>query len=205
MNKRHVFWVLATLSVAIAIVSYRFLVMGLPAAFPDFHSHNQLYLLLHVSTAPLALAFGVFQFSGRLRARLPKLHRVSGRIYALAILISGLSGLAISLGLDDRPVAGTGFGLLAIIWLAVTANAIRLAVARDLPRHREWMLRSFALTLAAVSLRLQLPFLFIFGEMDYAEASNIVAWTCWLPNILIAEWYIRATAGNKLVQNANRF
>ena len=53
------------------------------------------------------------------------------------------------------------------------------------------MIRSYALTLAAVSLRLQAPVLSLLYATNYTGVSPIVAWSCWLPNILIAEWLIR--------------
>ena len=51
------------------------------------------------------------------------------------------------------------------------------------------MTRNFALTFAAVTLRLQMPLLAMgFGEeMGY----RIVAWSCWIPNLLVAEWLVR--------------
>ena len=66
-----------------------------------------------------------------------------------------------------------------------------MARAGRIAEHRQWMIRSFALTFAAVTLRLYLPVLFTVGNMDYFEASNYVAWLCWVPNILFAEVYLR--------------
>jgi hypothetical protein len=56
--------------------------------------------------------------------------------------------------------------------------------------HREWMTRSYALIVAAVTLRLYSLLLeAVFGEYNgYA----IVAWACWVPNLLFAEWLIRS-------------
>jgi len=184
-------------SISISLISYRFLAMGLDNAFPVMTkhiTHNNLSFILHVGASPIALTLGLFQFLPNLRARRPALHRWNGRIYGLTVLIGGLSGLVMSYGSLDRPVAAVGFGMLAIIWVSVTGNAVRLAIAGRIIEHRRWMIRSFALTLAAVTLRLELPAFEIFGEMEYVQASNYVAWICWIPNLMIAEFYLRRSA-----------
>lgn len=185
------FWLTA---LAVAAVSYRFLALGLEAAFPSMLGHIadlNLVFLLHVSASPIALVFGLFQFLPKLRKARPAVHRWSGRIYALAVLVGGLAGLIMAMGSLDRPAAAVGFGVLAVLWLGTTAQAVRLAMAGRIAEHRRWMIRSYALTFAAVTLRLALPFFFILGGMDYAETSNYVAWLCWVPNLLVAEWYLR--------------
>jgi len=185
------FWLAA---LAVALVSYRFLALGLETAFPSMLGHimdRNLVFLLHVFASPVALVLGLFQFLPRLRKARPVLHRWSGRTYGLAVLTGGIAGLVLALGSFDRPIAAAGFGTLAILWLAVTAQAIRLAMAGRIAEHRRWMIRSYALTFAAVTLRLALPFFFVLGGMDYAETSNYVGWLCWIPNLIVAELYLR--------------
>ena len=45
-----------------------------------------------------------------------------------------------------------GFGMLAVLWLFTTAMAYRRVLQGKIQSHREWMIRSFALTFAAVTL-----------------------------------------------------
>jgi len=197
LAKLSVFLFWAT-SLAIALVSYRFLALGLDLAFPSMSGHiaqRNLIFILHISASPVALLLGLFQFLPGLRAKWPAVHRWSGRIYGFAVLIGGLAGLLLAIGSFDRPVAALGFGLLAILWLGATAQAIRMAMAGRMVLHRRWMIRSFALTFAAVTLRLALPFFFGLGGMDYPQASNYVGWLCWVPNLLIAELYLRRERG----------
>jgi len=180
-------------SVLVALVSFRFLALGLENAFPDMIDHvlnQQMAFLAHVIAAPVALALGVLQFVSRLRTNYPTIHRWVGRVYVIAVLVGGASGLTIAPNAVGGPIAGAGFGLLAVIWIAATLQAIRLAMAGRVAEHRRWMMRSFALTFAAVTLRLQLPFLIGGAGMSYAEASLIVAWSCWVPNLLFVEWLI---------------
>src|SRR5690606_34610916 len=125
----------------------------------------------HVVASPVALAIGAVQFLPRLRAARPGLHRWLGRAYGVAILVGGLGGLAMAPTASGGPVATWGFGLLAVLWIGTTAQAVRLAMARRFVEHRRWMARSYALTFGAVTLRLYLPF-FLIGGMDYAQAST---------------------------------
>ncbi|MBX2875107.1 MAG: DUF2306 domain-containing protein, partial [Saprospiraceae bacterium] len=61
---------------------------------------------------------------------------------------------------------------------------------RNIEAHREWMLRSYALTFAAVTLRLQLPLYMSFLDIDFLTSYRMVSWSCWVPNLLLIEWFI---------------
>ena len=196
MTRRIPFALAAILSVAVALVSFRFLALGLAEAFPVMAPNidgSRLAFLAHISAAPVALALGAFQFMPRLRARAPGLHRWSGRLYALAILIAASGALGMLPTVNGGLASQLGFGLLALFWLAITANAIRLAMARRIDEHRRWMIRSFALTFAAVTLRIYLAPMMAAG-MSYEQAIPILAWMCWLPNLVVAEALLRQRA-----------
>jgi hypothetical protein len=72
-----------------------------------------------------------------------------------------------------------------------TLSAYRHIRQRKLSEHRTWMIRSYALTLAAVTLRLYLPASLIAG-FPMTVAYPAIAWLCWIPNLLIAEWFVRS-------------
>lgn len=184
------FWFLCF---GIAVTSWRFIPLGVEAGmgFVAYHAElRSLAFYAHVGLAPVALILMPFQFLPRLRARRPRLHRWIGRSYATAILLSGLGGLMLALGTEAGPVAASGFGLLAVLWLATTAVGVWKARARDFVAHRQWMIRSAALTFAAVTLRLELPLLVASG-LDFPTAYTTVAWLCWMPNLFVAEWMLR--------------
>jgi len=181
-------------SILIALVSYRFLPLGVETAM-DFMAHhldgNALALYAHIGIAPIALAMMPFQFMSGLRARRPSLHRWLGRIYVAAVLVSGLAGLQLAFYTAAGPFAGVGFGLLAVIWLFVTAAALVFAMKRQISRHRKWMLRSAALTFAAVTLRAYLGLATGLGA-DFEIVYPLVAWLSWVPNALVIEAYLWA-------------
>jgi hypothetical protein len=76
-----------------------------------------------------------------------------------------------------------------VAWIGTTAYAWRLAVARRFVEHRRWMVRSFALTFAAVTLRLYLPIAPIMG-WDFMVAYRAISILCWVPNLIVAELYL---------------
>ncbi|GAB4535871.1 MAG: hypothetical protein Tsb0019_37340 [Roseibium sp.] len=180
-------------SLLIALVSYRFVPLGVPVAMEHMAYYlegNALALYAHIGIAPIALAVMPFQFWGRLRARYLGLHRLLGRIYVAAILISGTAGLWLAFHSEAGTVAATGFALLALAWLVTTTVAFRHALSRKFDLHRRWMVRSAALTFAAVTLRLYLGVSLSMGA-DFALAYPVIAWACWLPNAIAAELCLR--------------
>jgi hypothetical protein len=113
-----------------------------------------------------------------------------GTIYVVACLIGGGAGLFLALGAVSGRVTSLGFGLLALTWVVCTARAWALARTRNFVRHRRWMIRSFALTLAAVTLRIYLPFA-IGLRLDLTFAYPAISFLCWIPNFAIAEIIVR--------------
>ena len=182
----------ATISLLVALSSYRFLALGLPLSFPELLGQieaQRLAFVLHISIAPVALAIGAVQFFPALRRNYKALHRWLGRVYGVAILVSGSAGLIVALNAAGGISAQAGFAALAVLWVLVTANAVRLAMQRKIGKHRRWMTYSYALTFAGVTLRLYLIG-FMAAGFSYTEASAYLAWMCWIPNLVFAYWWL---------------
>jgi hypothetical protein len=160
--------------------------------FQDFISRRYLPFLVHVLGGMLALALGPFQFMEGLRSARPKLHRSLGYAYFLGILAGGLGGLVSATRAWGGPLTQWGFGCLAVAWLASSAWGLRLAMGGRLREHQAWMRLSYGITLAAVTLRVQLPILHLAGLSD-THAYQVVAWSCWLPQV--GWWLLRGKAG----------
>ena len=138
-----------------------------------------------------ALAAGAFQLHAGLRNRWLGLHRWLGRLYVLAVAAGGTAALAMAPHAATGGVAASGFALLGVAWLAATALALRAVRQRRLAAHRDWMVRSYALTLAAVTLRLYLPASQVAG-IPFTVAYPVIAWLCWVPNLLLAQAFLRS-------------
>ena len=145
----------------------------------------------HVVGGGIALISGAFQFFPKWRQKRITLHRFLGRIYVIACAWGGISGLGIALYATGGTPAKIGFTSLALLWLYTTSMAYTTIKGKNIEAHREWMLRSYALTFAAVILRLQLPIYLSVLAMDFLPAYRIVSWSCWLPNLLLIEWFIQ--------------
>jgi hypothetical protein len=87
-------------------------------------------------------------------------------------------------------IASAGFLALGAAWIAATGLAVRFILRGDALSHRRWMIRSFALTAAAITLRMYLPLVFVF-HWPFSIAYPAVAWLCWIPNALAVEVYLR--------------
>ena len=189
-----VLWGLLTfLSLGVALASYRYLSPHPLGAAPNVVTNLMArpWLMVHAGLAATALLLGPFQFLSRVRAARPRLHRGMGRVYVVACIGGGIAGLILATGATSGPIAQWGFGVLAVSWVTCAVQAWRLALARRFPEHREWMIRSFALTFAAVTLRLYLPIAPILGY-PFVDGYRASAWLCWVPNLLAAELYLRA-------------
>ena len=177
-------------------------------------------LFIHAFSSGIALLLGPFQFLNGLRQRRPVLHRWIGRLYLVSILFGGLSAFVIAPGIISGLVGQVGLSLLGVLWLWTGWNAYSTIRAGQVTLHREWMIRNFGLTFAAVTLRLwlgiligtQVPLLDVKygGDFDalFVEAYRVVMWLCWVPNLIIAEWIVQrrrmaqasAQPSGKLVQ-----
>jgi uncharacterized membrane protein len=195
-------WIAMTvLACGIAVAASRYLFAGPEAFFPQQRAVYEAHLaplLLHVGGGLAALLLGPWQFRSRLRARRPRLHRGLGRAYLLAVLAGGLGGLALAPLAYGGASARAGFGALAIFWLTTGALAFHAIRHRDVRRHRAWMIRCYALTFAAVTLRLWLPALQAAG-LAFEAAYVTVAWLAWVPNLAAVEVALRLTSPREAV------
>jgi uncharacterized membrane protein len=183
-------WWLMLLSSA-AIVAYG--VTYFVAVPGDAHfARYILPLRLHIAGGMGALLAGPWQFSQKLRARALNLHRWLGRFYLLEVALGSLAGFWMAtVSLEGLPTH-LGFGILAVLWFFTGLQAYRMVRKGNIEAHRRWMIRNFALTLAAVTLRVQLPFMLAVLHWPFPRAYIIVSWLCWVPNFIIAEWMIRS-------------
>ena len=147
-------------------------------------------LRVHITASAFALALGPFQFLRSLRTSAPWLHHWMGRFYIAACLLGGLAGGAVAMYSSAGPAAGAGFLSLAVLWLACTSLAFAAVLRRDFVTHERWMVRSFALTLAAVTLRIYLPIGLMLHPGGFVLPYTIIAWLCWVPNLALAELWL---------------
>jgi uncharacterized membrane protein len=178
---------------AILVALYALGLLVAPGIRPPFiqnlFAHFSGFTTIHFIGGAIAIVTGAFQFSTWLRGKHLSLHRLLGRFYVVAIICSGVSGFVLAVNSVGGFYVQTGFGLMAIFWLITTINAYRLIRSGDVKSHEHWMIRSYAVTLAGVTLRLYLGLSIVLG-VKFMDAYPILAWVCWVPNLLIAEIFL---------------
>jgi uncharacterized membrane protein len=188
-----VWWPAAVLSLLVAAYAAAYVVVGPRMYVPDLRASflaRPWGIYTHAFFGSLGLAVGPWQFLARLRARRPGLHRALGKLYVASASMVGASGLYMAAYAFGGPAAKLGFGLLAVTLLTTTGVAFARIRHGDVEGHRAWMLRSFAILFAAVTLRIELPLLVAAHGGDFAAAYRQVAWTSWVPNLLAAEAFL---------------
>jgi uncharacterized membrane protein len=204
MNRNTLGWVVMLL-LALGVAGYATAVVFVPDARPPFVqsllAEHVVAARMHFIGGAIALVMGAMQLNTRLRTRFIAVHRWLGRTYVLAVLTGGTAGFVLALHATAGPVAQSGFALLAVAWLGCTLNAYRHIRQRNPAVHRNWMIRSYALTLAAVTLRLYLPASQLAG-LPFEVAYPAIAWLCWVPNLLVAEWLVSSMKGHEAARAA---
>jgi len=187
-------WFAAVFAFAIAAYSLRYVFLGERAYVaelaPSFRA-RALTVMVHTLFGPIALTLGLVNLLPAMRQRRWRLHRWLGRIYLVSSIVLAGAGLSLSFHAAGGPGPRAAFGLLALATIGASLAGYRHIRAGDVRRHREWMLRSYALVFAAVTLRIWMPILVTAYQGQFVPAYRWSAWLCWVPNALFVEWMIR--------------
>lgn len=146
---------------------------------------------IHIILGGVALLTGWTQFSSKLRAKNLALHRQMGKVYVISVILSSLAGIYIGFFATGGIVASTGFICLGIVWFSVTVKAYLDIRKGRVSQHQKMMTYSYAACFAAVTLRIWLPLLTIMLSGNFITAYIIVAWLCWVPNLIVANLITR--------------
>ena len=189
-SRRAAWWLVTVLATLTGAFSLRYALPHVPmVTLSNFVTHRAT-LSVHAVSSSVALIVGPWQFRSSLRIGHLRMHRLLGRIYTGAVLAGWLASIPIALHAETGPVASAGFLALGICWIVSTGLAVSCVLQGDVAGHRLWMIRSYALTAAAITLRLYLGIV-IMEHMSFAPAYTAIAWLCWIPNLAaveIASW-----------------
>lgn len=153
-------------------------------------------VILHLIGGSLAIMLGALQLNRRIRRHHLAVHRWLGRCYCISVLVGGGAGLTLATMADGGLPASMGFGMLGVLWIGSTVTAYIFIRRRRIDLHRAWMLRSYGLTFAAVTLRIWLPLSQVAG-LPFLPSYQAIAWLCWVPNLVVVEWFVLSRAGVK--------
>ena len=184
----------------IAYASYLLILLSLPfTSFErdiDFLETKQLIyhikpwrysFYIHVFSSPLVIIAGLLQFNRWIIKHKPKIHKAAGYIYVIVVLfISGPAAFIMSLYANGGRLAQT-----SVLWILFTyLSYIRIRKGKT-ESHVKWNLRSYSLTLAAVSLRFFAYLFDVFNvHLGPKETYILLAFISWIPNLMLAELLI---------------
>jgi hypothetical protein len=154
--------------------------------------HWRVAFFVHVYASMFVVLAGFTQFSSHIQSFYPQVHRALGYFYvANVLLITGPAGFVLGIYANGGITSKIAFITLAVLWISCTAIALSKAAKGDFVAHRNWMIRSYALTLSALTLRAWKWSITNTVELPPMDVYRAVAWLGWVPNLLIAELWIR--------------
>ncbi len=163
--------------------------------------HWRYSFYLHVFFSFLLLICGLFQFNKIILKRFVKIHRISGALYLIVLLlVSGPSALIMSIYANGGIPAQISFTLLSILWISFTFLAWLKVRKKQYIRHGKLLLCSYALTLSAVTLRFYAYLFDVFNvPLHPVDTYVLLSYLSWIPNLFIALVLIRSKFIEKLM------
>lgn len=145
------------------------------------------WLMLHITSGMVALLIGPWQFSRRLRQRYLQLHRLSGRVYLIAVLCGCTAACRLAFGTTFGRAWAFGLLCLVLAWFTTSSMAYYAIRNRQIPIHREWMIRSYVVTFAFVTFRVLNDFPPMSTWLPDQDRANVIIWACWAIPLLFTE------------------
>jgi hypothetical protein len=149
-------------------------------------------LIAHITAGGGALILGPIQFWNQLRVYSKRVHRIIGLLYLLAILVS--SGCALILAFTTSYKVNWAYAFSLQVWVSVwiitTGIAYWTAVTGKLIAHKEWMTRSYIVTLAFVVSGLLLKTLLAKEFGSFEEISPSLFWFGWSVPLFIYQVFL---------------
>ena len=152
------------------------------------------WLWLHLAGGLTTVLLGPVQFLTQWRLRQPRLHRLTGRIYLVGVLVAatGATGL---IATSPAPFAiRAAFAATALAWLTTALTGLAAILRGAVERHRRWMVRNYAVTLAPIIFRLSLPLAIAGGLAPSPALIATLLWCSWIVPLLACE-AVRRLAG----------
>ena len=183
-----VFAAIAAMAAYVLYHNERFLI---EAANPVWNHYEPFkwWLLPHGLAGLCALVLAPLQFAQGLRQRHTMLHRTTGTLYVIAVFVLGPIGLYIQ-HLDEAQGAARSFTVETMIQsstLMITAGiGCYFALKRQFTYHRQWMIRSYAVALTFLEIRVILGVFGLDQPLDWHILETVV-WSCTASSVLIGD------------------
>lgn len=144
------------------------------------HVYISIFVLLSGFLAIIRKDFGIKNF-----------HKNAGKIYIfLILLLAAPSGIYMGIFANGGFLSKISFVILGCLWWFSTLKAYQLARHKKFNEHKQWMWRSFALTISAITLRMWKVIIVYLFHPNPMDVYQIIAWLGWVPNIILIEYLI---------------
>lgn len=160
--------------------------------YTDYFWYRAPWLLAHIVCGIVATLIGPLQFIRAVRERNPLLHRTFGKAYIGSITISTIISFYLVSTSQLGLAYATGLAFLGVAWLVTTWMAYFSIRKKNMQMHKEWMIKSYVLTLAFVSFRTVEDILVMMGLGDFVDRKILMAWGCWAVPFLATEVILQA-------------
>ena len=188
-------WVITVLfALLIGYIPISYVLNGIGEGYLELKSQevksSQIWWIIlytHIISGGIAILIGWVQFSKKLQQKYLKLHRNIGKTYLISAIICSLSGIYVGFYATGGFIAAAGFITVACIYFYTTLQGFLSIKRGQVIEHQNFMTYSYAVCLSAVSLRLSTTAVYFLG-LDYNSSYQVIAWTAWIPNLMIAYW-----------------
>lgn len=149
---------------------------------------------MHIVLAIVALITGPLGLSKGIRKKNPMLHRWNGRIYVISIVLNIFPGYYVSFYANGGFWSIIGFLVLNTCWFLTTMNGYRYIRKVQVRQHRNWVLRSFFLTFANLTIYIIVSIVHHGVGLPYGLSYTVAVWLAVILNLLLAELVIRKSS-----------
>ncbi len=151
----------------------------------NVYGKDAVLIFAHVVFGITATILGPFQFMPSIRKRNVKLHRTLGKIYLICTILGALASWTIMFPRNEADITyKIGLISLGFVWIGSAIMAYLSIKNKKVELHREWVVRSYVITLAFVIFRL---FYDLIAPTQIKGLGALMAWACWALPLFVTE------------------
>jgi hypothetical protein len=192
--KKLLWTVVVMLAILVGTIPITYLIYGINEGYLELKSQEvkssitwKVFLYTHIVSGGIAILIGWIQFSKKLIEKRLNWHRTIGKFYLTTSLICSISGVYIGFFATGGWIPALAFIAIACLYFYTTWMGYVNIRNKRIIQHQNMMTYSYAFCLTAVSLRICTPIAYLLG-FDYVTSYSLIAWTVWIPNVVIAYW-----------------
>ena len=163
-----------------------------PESYGPYFWPRVSWLLPHVLFGLAATLLGPLQFWSRIRRDHIRVHRMMGAGYLLSVAFGGIAGLGLAATSGVTLTYAVGLATLSVAWLTTSGMAFGAIRRRNITQHKQWMIRSYVVTLAFVTFRVFEDLMIYLDIGSETERLTLMSWACWAIPLLFTEVVLQA-------------